>query len=406
LKQNQLDEESLSQVYDGLVAKYFDAGAGKGADPEVEVSDFEKKKRKPCCRRSSSSSSSSSADFVRMPLNNYLDMSYYGEITLGSPPQTFMVMFDTSSADFWVPSSRCNSADCQGKRKYDSSRSCTYHPRGHTFHAEYMNGSARGLVNKDTLGLAGYEIRNQAFGEALILNGTAFSAGPWDGIMGMSYPTLGETGISPIFNLIKFGVLDQNVFSFWFSHQQPTNGGQLIIGGYDSHLFTGGITWLRAIKYDYWMVEMRSLLIGDYIFERGCFAILDTSTPFIIGPVETVKAINRGLGGEKGKDGIWKVNCKDVPLMPRLSFFLGEQRADFTIDSSEYTFRMGSHCYSYLVGIDLRDPEGNLQWVLGTSLLRSYYSIFDVGLHRIGLARSVPVCNAGRTCGKPAACGN
>ena len=83
-----------------------------------------------------------------VPLLNYLDMAYYGEITLGTPPQTFSVIFDTSSADFWVPSIRCSSRDCQGKHKYDSARSCTYHPRGHTFHAEYMNGSARGLVNK------------------------------------------------------------------------------------------------------------------------------------------------------------------------------------------------------------------------------------------------------------------
>jgi hypothetical protein len=241
--------------------------------------------------------------------------------------------------------------------------------------------------------MAGYEILNQAFGEALVLNGTAFS-GPWDGIMGFSYPTLGETGINPVFNLVKFGVLPQNVFSFWFSHQQPLNGGTLTLGGVDKSLFTGAITWMRAIGYDYWMVEMRSLLIGDYIFERGCYAIFDTSTPFIIGPTETVKAINRGLGGEKGKDGIWRVNCRDVPMMPRLTFFLGEQRADFTIDSSEYTFRMGSQCYTYLVGIDLRDAKGGLEWVLGTAFLRSFYSVYDVGLHRVGLAKAVPLCAA------------
>jgi len=142
-----MTEERLGHAYEGLVAKYYDAAGGVGDE------DFEKKRRSPCARCHSSSSSSSSSDYAKLPLQNYLDMSYYGEITLGTPPQPFQVMFDTSSADFWVPSIRCNSRDCQGKRKYDSSRSCTYHPRGHTFHAEYMNGSARGLVNKveDTL---------------------------------------------------------------------------------------------------------------------------------------------------------------------------------------------------------------------------------------------------------------
>lgn len=149
--------------------QYNDCGCGK---PTCQRCRHHSSSSSDSSRRRSSCSSSSEETFARLPLLNYLDMAYYGEITLGTPPQTFSVMFDTSSADFWVPSIRCNCRDCQGKRKYDSARSCTYHPRGHTFHAEYMNGSAKGLVNKDTLGMAGYEIQNQAFGEAIVLNGT------------------------------------------------------------------------------------------------------------------------------------------------------------------------------------------------------------------------------------------
>src|SRR6478609_6037922 len=182
-----------------------------------------------------------------LPLKNAYDAQFYGEISLGSPPQTFTVVFDTGSSNLWVPSKKCSSIACYLHNRYDSSRSETYVANGTAFDIQYGSGSMSGVISNELLTIGDIEIESQDFAESIKEPGMAFIMAKFDGIMGMGYDTISvEHMTPPFYNMIDQELIDEPMFSFWLNSVNSggdRNGGELVFGGWDDAHIDGKIKW-------------------------------------------------------------------------------------------------------------------------------------------------------------------
>lgn len=204
---------------------------------------------------------------VRIPLENYDQMQFYGRVSVGTPPQEFNVIFDTGSSDIWLPEASCGI--CAGKRRYQPSASTSYVPTNslvllsyrlwltlcycyyacsheevpESFELEYGSGNASGNMMRETLGLgSSLTLSNVRMGRVNITSKRLqrFQA---DGIVGLGLEALSMITRPSLFASAK--AEDRALLARFSVYVNPLPGylpsSQLILGGTDDSLVSGAV---------------------------------------------------------------------------------------------------------------------------------------------------------------------
>ncbi|KAM3877820.1 pepsin A-like [Diretmus argenteus] len=279
-------------------------------------------------------------DQSALPMTFDPDVTYYGVIGIGTPPQFFKVLFDTGSSDLWVPGTKCTSYICNHHAQFNSTASSSFQASTKSFTISYGTGFMSGTSGYDTIKISDIHVEHQIFGlsemEALFLDSV-----PWDGILGLAFPGLSvETGTTVFENMWSQGVIPQNLFSMYLS-SITINGNTVACSG-------------------------------------SCEAVVDSGTSLIIGPSKDINNINGWVGAYTDQSGSAIVGCSNTDVMPDIVFNINGY--SFSLPPSAYVMKSGSSCRTGL------EPG---VWILGEVFMRHFYTVFDFSNNRVGFAQAV-----------------
>ncbi|EMS45559.1 Aspartic proteinase [Triticum urartu] len=378
-----------------------------------------------------------------VPLDNYLDTQYFGEIGVGTPPQNFTVIFDTGSSNLWVPSSKCYfSIACYLHHKYKSTKSTTYKKNGETCTISYGSGSIAGFFSEDSVLVGELVVKNQKFIETTREASPTFIIGKFDGILGLGFPEISVGSAPPIWqSMQEQKLIEKDIFSFWLNRDPDASvGGELVFGGVDKKHYKGKHTYVPVTRKGYWQFDMGDLLIGGEstgFCAGGCAAIVDSGTSLLAGPTTIVAQVNHAIGAEgiisteckevvreygemilellvaqnqlrknqtkelildyanqlcerlPSPNGESTVDCHQISEMPDLAFTIANKT--FTLTPEQYVVKLEQSgqaiCISGFMAFDVPPPRGPL-WILGDVFMGAYHTVFDFGESRIGFAKS------------------
>ncbi|CAI5505524.1 unnamed protein product, partial [Closterium sp. Naga37s-1] len=325
------------------------------------------------------------ADLLAVPsstavrLSNYLNMQFFGTVSIGNPPQRFSMLFDTGSSDTWVPSNTCRTnIACYTHNRFNSSKSKTFKTTGRTVYITYLSGKVKGAQGTDTVTVGRIKVANQAITEATWLPGSANLGSRFDGIVGLGPIKAAKHRTNPLWKTMQEqGLLPKPLFSFWMNQNGGSKaGGEVMFGGINPARFSGSHTFTRVVGSGrYWNIRMGKVKMGAMTIatcSSGCDAVPDTGTSLIIGPTAAIHQIYSQMGISMCSSPPCAVPCTQVPALPPLSFTI--EGRTFTLSPRQYVLQVaqpsdprsgggrsgGTACFAAFVGMDFAiSPNGH-----------------------------------------------
>ncbi|KAI1725782.1 eukaryotic aspartyl protease domain-containing protein [Ditylenchus destructor] len=300
------------------------------------------------------------------PVQDWYGDYLVGNVSIGTPPQIFLVAFSTMNANLWIIDSDCKERDCVGRpeakhtrRLFDKSLSSPFKNTSQPFDISMSNDHSAGILAMDSVEISGvtliqqiFALANQNFRERIF---TIFL-------------DRGNGKVSQVWTngLLTWGARDNvNCHSDW--HYVKLSGS------------TG-----------FWRFPVTKFAVGDRQSSAVAqLAIINSDLSDLAGPKHLISWIvdaTDAVFNHVTKQ--YKVSC-NITSYPDIVLGIGDYEYRIIVElphKDNQSMQMTDECE--LVVFPMESSSTEYQWMLGATFLRAYCTLYDLENLRVGFAPS------------------
>jgi hypothetical protein len=304
------------------------------------------------------------------------------------------VVFDTGSSEILIPTSACKGCDTKALR-FNTQKSSTFAGSDKPWRVQFATGIGVGVGSKatpwvsgtravDVVTVGGVSSPKQAINLITNQSPNFFEGFAVDGIVGMA-----SAGNGLMKQFIQDRRIDKALFSMAMT-PKAVNSAQLTIGGIDQSKVKGAINYLPVNSArGAWNITFQSVTVnGKDSGVRPQWTIADSGTSNMIAPARDARAIYALISPKIqmiDPKGAYGLPCSEAKgLKADITFTMQGRR--YTIPSSELI--VGRYPGQPNMCQTLINSGSTPFWIFGGSLMKYYYTVWDIGGRRMGWAET------------------
>eukprot|EP00428_Durinskia_dybowskii_P005256 CAMPEP_0170285156 /NCGR_PEP_ID=MMETSP0116_2-20130129/42623_1 /TAXON_ID=400756 /ORGANISM="Durinskia baltica, Strain CSIRO CS-38" /LENGTH=455 /DNA_ID=CAMNT_0010536549 /DNA_START=66 /DNA_END=1433 /DNA_ORIENTATION=- len=315
--------------------------------------------------------------------------AYYGQVEVGTPRQSFTVVFDTGSGNLMLPSTYCRSRACGMHKRFDRKASTTAEdieadgspsrkggPRDQIT-VTFGTGEISGIFLQDDV-CVGSLCTNVRFVGATDETDDPFSSFNFDGVLGLALPQMAQgADFSVMDQLVASKALKSPMFSVFLADGEMEES-EITFGDVRQERMASPMFWQPVSRpTGYWQVQIRDIAINNepQSLCANCQVAVDTGTSQLAGPTDVITDLSRRLNV--------KSDCSNYDALPSLGFVMGNHVLN--LSPQDYVDKGPDGCEVSLMPLDVPPPNGPL-FIFGDPFLRKYYTAYDRRNSQVGFA--------------------